>query len=313
MPESKPFGIDQRRRRRWVFADCVFDEANWTLLVNEQRVTIETKPLELLRELLNHAGELVSKQDLLDRIWPDVTVVEASLTTAVHKLRLALDDDKRATHIIETVPKIGYRLSIPVKMHDSECAPKLSWAASGDLRPRNIAVRAAPGMRIGSPRVLSLSAGLAILVLLALISLGPAQNVSATKAQFQPTFSQRDAANALRALDVAGVEKLIAAGWNPNTPFDKEGNGAINYALQRCEWDRNHDQEKMLVLVRTLIEAGARVDRRNVWGDTPYSIAKAHRYCGPEHPVTKMLRMVCYEGTKPFGDRCLASYELAHQ
>src|SRR4051794_39723407 len=134
MPDSKLYGVDQRRRRRWVFADCVFDETNWSLMVSEQRVSIETKPLEVLRELLNRAGGLVSKQELLDGIWPDVTVVEASLTTAVHKLRHALNDEGRTTHIIETVPRIGYRLSIPVEVEDSGRAPRLSWAASADLR-----------------------------------------------------------------------------------------------------------------------------------------------------------------------------------
>src|SRR5690349_6774115 len=119
MPELEPSVAHLRRRRRWVFADCVFDEANWALVVNGQRISIESKPLELLRELLNRAGNLVSKQELLDCVWPDVTVVEASLTTAVRKLRIALNDDQRPTPIIETVPRIGYRLSIPVESQDS--------------------------------------------------------------------------------------------------------------------------------------------------------------------------------------------------
>ena len=103
---------------------------------------------------------------------------------------------------------------------------------------------------------------------------------------------------------------MLAAGWNPNRPFDNEGNGAINYVLNICEWDRGHDQEQMVLMVRTLIDGGARLDHRNVWGDTPYSIAKAVRYCGPNHPVTRSIRTMCYAGFKPLGDRCLASYEL---
>ena len=82
---------------------------------------------------------------------------------------------------------------------------------------------------------------------------------------------------------------MLAAGWNPNRPFDNEGNGAINYVLNICEWDRGHDQEQMVLMVRTLIDGGARLDHRNVWGDTPYSIAKAVRYCGPNHPVTRSI------------------------
>ena len=52
---------------------------------------------------------------------------------------------------------------------------------------------------------------------------------------------------------------------------------------------------------------------RNSWGDTPYSIAKAKRYCGPDHPVTQMLRKMCYSGATPLGDRCLASYEIGRR
>ena len=68
----------------------MFDEANWTLVVDGRRVAIEAKPLELLRQLLIGGSKLVTKDDLLGVIWPDVHVVEASLTTAVHKLRAAL-------------------------------------------------------------------------------------------------------------------------------------------------------------------------------------------------------------------------------
>ena len=91
-------GADFRHRRRWTFASCAFDEAGWSLIVKGRRVSVETKPLELLRELLLNAGDVVSKDELLDAVWPNVTVVEASLPTAVRKLRLALGNDR----IIET-------------------------------------------------------------------------------------------------------------------------------------------------------------------------------------------------------------------
>ena len=101
MPDLSPIGGHRRRRRRWAFGACVFDEANWALIVDGTRVPVETKPLELLRELLVHAGNVVSKDELLDRIWPDVTVVEASLPTAVRKLRMALGDDRQDRAVIE--------------------------------------------------------------------------------------------------------------------------------------------------------------------------------------------------------------------
>src|SRR5690348_968128 len=100
--------------RRWRFANAVFDEAGWQLFVDDRPVVVEHKPLVLLRELLARAGQVVSKDDLLDAVWPDVVVVEASLPTAMAKLRRALGDDRRDDPVITTVARIGYRIDVPV-------------------------------------------------------------------------------------------------------------------------------------------------------------------------------------------------------
>jgi DNA-binding winged helix-turn-helix (wHTH) protein len=299
MSDFRPATGDQRVRRRWSFANCVFDEASWSLSVNGQRVAVETKPLELLRALLDEAGNLLTKDELLDRIWPNVTVVEGSLPTAVHKLRLALNDESGAAQIIETVPRVGYRLAVPVRVEEPGPA----------LFARETAPADAPQSRWKRPgHLLSLSTGLVLIAMIGAFALGPPNHLHATKVNPPPT--QRQARNALRRLDVPAIESMLAAGWDPNKPFDDQGNGAINYVLNECEWDHGHNQEQILLMVRTLTDSGAVIDRRNVWGDTPYSIAKANRYCGPDHPVTNYLRMLCAEGKVPLGDRCLASYEL---
>ncbi|HZZ69149.1 MAG TPA: winged helix-turn-helix domain-containing protein [Phenylobacterium sp.] len=99
-------------RRVWRFANCVFDEARWRLSVDGAPVELEIKPLELLLELLRHPGEVLTKDELMEAVWPATTVVEGSLTTAISKLRKALDDEDQA--VIATVPRIGYRLGCPV-------------------------------------------------------------------------------------------------------------------------------------------------------------------------------------------------------
>jgi len=310
MSVLKPGAIDRRHRRRWHFQDCVFDEASWSLTVNGNRVTVETKPLELLRALLEDAGNLVSKDELLDRIWPNVTVVEGSLPTAVHKLRFALGDESRATQIIETVPRVGYRLAVPVRVEEAGAAPlRFSAGATAEVATR-IAVgnNRWPHWRRPGP-LLSLLTVVAITVGLGAFMFAPPENLHATK----PTqaYTQKQARAALRRLDVRAVEDMLAAGWDPNKPFDDQGNGAINVVLDQCEWDHGHHQEEILLMVRTLTDEGAVIDRRNVWGDTPYSIANTARFCGPDHPVTRYLRMMCLQGKKPLGDRCMATYELA--
>jgi len=109
---SATTAASRRRRRRWRFGSATFDEGSWALQVDGAPAALEAKPLELLHELLLRAGEVVTKDELLEAVWPGVVVVEASLTTAVSKLRKALGDD--GGRIVETVPRVGYRLAVPV-------------------------------------------------------------------------------------------------------------------------------------------------------------------------------------------------------
>ena len=95
----------------WQFDDCELDERRRELRVRGVRVEVEAKPLEVLRTLLLHAGEVVTKGELLDSVWPGLSVVDGSLATAVSKIRKLLGDDDR---VIVTVPRIGYKLAVPV-------------------------------------------------------------------------------------------------------------------------------------------------------------------------------------------------------
>lgn len=124
----------RRRRRRWRFADAVFDEAAWTLSVAGRPVELEGKPLQVLHELLLSAGEVVTKVELFEAVWPGVHVVEASLTTAVSKLRGALGES--GAEIVQTVPRIGYRLAAPVEIEQlsTPLAPRFAFAP-GDPVP----------------------------------------------------------------------------------------------------------------------------------------------------------------------------------
>ncbi len=117
----------RRRRRLWKFSGAEFDEASWALRVDGQAVSLEGKPLEVLHELLLRAGEVVTKDEILDAVWPGLTVVEGSLPTAISKLRKALGE--RQDNIIETVPRVGYRLTGSVKIEsvESPLAPRFTF------------------------------------------------------------------------------------------------------------------------------------------------------------------------------------------
>ena len=114
--------------RVWRFADCEFDERRHQLRVRGTVVEVEAKPLEVLRQLLIHAGEIVTKEELLETVWPGVMVVDGSLATAVSKLRKVLGGDDR---VIVTIPRIGYRLGCAAEIRQ-QIAPPM---AALDLQP----------------------------------------------------------------------------------------------------------------------------------------------------------------------------------
>jgi DNA-binding winged helix-turn-helix (wHTH) protein/TolB-like protein len=127
---SKMLGSDRAETssRSWRFAGCEFEELSLQLRINGQPAELELKPLEVLQQLLLHAGEVVSKEALLDSVWPGLNVVDGSLATAVSKLRKALGEN-----VILTVPRVGYRLAVPVQATNvSAPAP---WEASAALEP----------------------------------------------------------------------------------------------------------------------------------------------------------------------------------
>lgn len=118
----------------WSFGRAEFDESRWELRVAGQPVGLERKPLEVLQYLLRHAGEVVTKEELLAEVWAGRIVVEAVLTNAVGKLRKALDDGSQET--VTTLSRVGYRLAVPVSRRPVEYLPEASQLQAGDAVPR---------------------------------------------------------------------------------------------------------------------------------------------------------------------------------
>jgi len=84
---------------------------------NGIKVKLSDQPFRLLVLLLERQGEMVSRRELCERLWPAGTFVEFEdgLNTAVRKLRVALDDTSENPRFLETVPRRGYRFMAPVK------------------------------------------------------------------------------------------------------------------------------------------------------------------------------------------------------
>ncbi len=126
--------VEETSGRLWRFADYEFDELRRELRVRGKAADLESKPLDILLQLLLHAGEVVTKEELLETVWPDVMVVDGSLATAVSKLRKAMGDEDHPA--IVTVPRVGYRLAVPVycKTVAAAAGPELGFRA-GDPVP----------------------------------------------------------------------------------------------------------------------------------------------------------------------------------
>lgn len=66
--------------------------------------------------LAEHAGEVLEKEKLLSAVWPDTFVSEDGLKRCISELRRVLEDDAREPRMIETIPKRGYRLLVPIEL-----------------------------------------------------------------------------------------------------------------------------------------------------------------------------------------------------
>jgi DNA-binding winged helix-turn-helix (wHTH) protein/TolB-like protein/Tfp pilus assembly protein PilF len=81
----------------------------------EDLISLPPKALETLLVLLESAGRMVDKSDLMKAVWPDTFVEEGALTRNVSLLRKALEDTGDESRYIETIPKRGYRFIAPVQ------------------------------------------------------------------------------------------------------------------------------------------------------------------------------------------------------
>jgi DNA-binding winged helix-turn-helix (wHTH) protein len=90
------------------------------LLRNDSPIRLGSRALAILSMLLERAGELVSKQDLMSRGWPDTFVDESNLKVNIAALRKTLDEgDGQPSHIVNVSGR-GYRFVAPVSVTESE-------------------------------------------------------------------------------------------------------------------------------------------------------------------------------------------------
>ncbi|MCU0304316.1 MAG: winged helix-turn-helix domain-containing protein [Thermoanaerobaculales bacterium] len=100
---------------RWRVGDVVFDPADGALRRDGRRIALTPKVIGILGVLVEAAPRTVTKEQILDAVWPETVVSEAALTQRVRELRHALGDDARTPRYLATVSRRGYRLIAPVE------------------------------------------------------------------------------------------------------------------------------------------------------------------------------------------------------
>ena len=97
------------------FGPFFVDRTGYRVLRDEESLELTPKLLDLLFFLLDHSGDLVTKEELLDALWPEANVTENALAQAMSELRQVLGDDASSPRFIKTIARRGYRFIAPVE------------------------------------------------------------------------------------------------------------------------------------------------------------------------------------------------------
>jgi TolB-like protein/DNA-binding winged helix-turn-helix (wHTH) protein len=104
--------------RVYEFGAFRLDAADGRLLRDGQAVPLAPKAFEALVALVESDGRTLSRDDLINRLWPESFVEEGNLKVTIFKLRKALGEHDGQEQYIETIPRRGYRFIVPVRVHE---------------------------------------------------------------------------------------------------------------------------------------------------------------------------------------------------
>src|ERR1700693_5523629 len=109
------------RRTRSAMGEIELDLGRYELRRHGRRVNLEKKPMELLIFLLSRREQLVSRQEIISKLWGSDLFIdtEPNINNIVRKIRSALGDDSSKPRFLETVVGKGYRFVGPVRVLDA--------------------------------------------------------------------------------------------------------------------------------------------------------------------------------------------------
>src|SRR4030088_2771470 len=112
------------------FQSFRLDAANQCLWNGETRADLAPKAFDVLRYLVEHAGRLVTPDEILEALWPETYVNPEVLRKYIQEIRKALRDRPANPEFIETLPKRGYRFVAPVTDEAEVEPPELTTSHS---------------------------------------------------------------------------------------------------------------------------------------------------------------------------------------
>lgn len=119
------------------FGGFRLEAENLLLLRNSEVVPLAPKACEVLLTLIESNGKLVTKQEILDKVWANTFVEEANLSHHISALRKALGEDKNGRRFIETIPRRGYRFVAPlIKTNNGAAEIVVSETPNGQAEDR---------------------------------------------------------------------------------------------------------------------------------------------------------------------------------
>lgn len=247
------------------------------VLANGAEVRVEAQTMAVLVVLAKASGATVSRDDLVAACWEGRIVSDDAIARTVAKARALARSVAPPAFVIETVPKIGYRLQIEtnIETNPGAGAETFKWPALPKQLWRPVALGALLA-GLASPLVWGAFANIT----------HPPLSVGWTVAS--PTSVE--VLDALLTLDEQRVQLYLQRGWDPNWHLDSERNAALHNLMMACERNPSHDQAGVVRIAQLLVASGADPTIENKWGDTPLIIARTPRYCGPDHPVVAYLQ-----------------------
>src|SRR6516165_9405727 len=117
-PQGSGNSMDAARSANVVcFGSFKLDLKAGELHQDGRKILLQEQPFQVLKMLLEHPGEVVTREESKKKLWPNDTIVEFdhSINAAIKKLRLALGDSAEEPKYVETVARRGYRLMVPVE------------------------------------------------------------------------------------------------------------------------------------------------------------------------------------------------------